>query len=72
MTVDTGEALTVLIAFDDRALEIEVTGRVGRSAELRAAVSRARERTRLHAGSLDVNVTRGHAQVVAHLPVPNG
>jgi hypothetical protein len=49
-----------------------VTGRIARGAELRAAVSRARERTRLHAGSLHVNVTRGHAQIVAHLPVPNG
>jgi signal transduction histidine kinase len=72
LTGDAAEALTVLIGFDDRALEIEVTGRVGRGAELRAAVSRARERTRLHAGSLDVNVLRGHAQVVAHLPVPHG
>jgi signal transduction histidine kinase len=72
LTGDAGEALTVLIGFDDRALEIEVTGRVGRGAELRAAVNRARERTRLHVGSLDVNVLRRHAQVVAHLPVPHG
>jgi signal transduction histidine kinase len=72
LTGDAGEPVTVSIGFDDHALEIEVTGRIGRGAELRAAVSRARERTRLHAGSLDVNVTRGHAQVVAHLPVPNG
>jgi signal transduction histidine kinase len=72
LTGDAGEPVAVLIGFDDQALEIEVTGRVGRGAELRAAAGRARERARLHAGSLDVKVARGHALVVAHLPVPNG
>jgi signal transduction histidine kinase len=62
----------VVVRFDDDALEIEVSGHVARGAELRAAAGRARERARLHAGSLDVKVARGQALVVAHLPVPNG
>jgi hypothetical protein len=72
LTGDAAEPVAVLVGFDDQALEIEVTGRVARAAELRAAAGRARERARLHAGSLEVKVARGQAVVVAHLPVANG
>jgi signal transduction histidine kinase len=72
LATDAAAPAAVLVRFDDDALQIEVTGRVARGAELRAALSRARERARLHAGSLDVKVARGQAVVVAHLPVASG
>jgi signal transduction histidine kinase len=72
LDTDAASPVAVLVRFDDDALEIEVSGRVARGAELRAAAGRARERARLHAGSLDLKVARGQALVVAHLPVPNG
>ncbi len=62
----------VAMRFAQDALEIEVSGPVDRAADLRGALGRARERTRLHAGSLDVRVARGRARVVAHLPVLAG
>ena len=55
--------------FEDEALEIRVNGSVGRSADVRAAVARARERARLLGGSVDVKAARGRASVVAQLPV---
>jgi signal transduction histidine kinase len=72
LAADTASPVGVLLHFDDEALEIEVAGRVGRGADLRAAVGRARERALLHDGSLDLKVARGRALVVAHLPVPSG
>jgi signal transduction histidine kinase len=69
---DAAAPVVVLVRFEDDALEIEGAGRAARGAELRAAVSRARERARLHAGSLDIKVARGQALVVAHLPLANG
>jgi hypothetical protein len=69
---DGAPPVAVRVRFDDDALELRVSGRVARTGELRAAAGRARERARLHAGSLHVKVTRGQALVVAHLPVPNG
>ncbi len=69
---DSAAPVAVVLRFDDEALVVEVAGRVHRGGELRAAAARARERARLHAGSLDVRVARGRAVVVAHLPVPNG
>ncbi|MGK5683222.1 sensor histidine kinase [Actinoplanes sp. URMC 104] len=62
--------LEVAVRFCDDALEIRVNGSVGRGAEVRAAVTRVRERARLLGGSVDVKVTRGRAHVVAQLPVP--
>jgi signal transduction histidine kinase len=67
-----GPPVSVRVRFDDDALQLQVSGRVEHGGELRAAVGRARERARLHAGSLQVRVARGQALVVAHLPVPNG
>jgi signal transduction histidine kinase len=61
--------LDVAMGFGDDALEVSVTGPVPRGADLRGAVGRARERADLHQGSLDVTVTKGRANVVAHLPV---
>jgi hypothetical protein len=62
----------VSMTFTDDALEILVTGAVPRGADLRSAAARARERARLHAGSLEVKMSRGQARVLAHLPVLSG
>nr|WP_221374194.1 hypothetical protein [Actinoplanes polyasparticus] len=62
--------LEVAIRFADDILEIHVNGSVSRGADVRAAVTRARERARLLGGSVDVKLTRGRARVVAQLPVP--
>jgi signal transduction histidine kinase len=69
---DADARVAVQVRFAEDALEIHVAGPVPRGADLRAALARARERARLHAGSLDAKVTRGQARVVAHLPVLNG
>ncbi len=61
--------IEVGVRFDDDALEIRVNGPVDRSADLKAAVARARERAKFLGGSLDVRVSRGHANAVAQLPV---
>lgn len=62
--------IEVGVRFDDDALEIRVNGPVDRSADIKAAVARARERAKFLGGSLDVKVSRGHANAVAQLPVP--
>jgi signal transduction histidine kinase len=60
----------VTMTFTDDALNIVVAGSVTKGgAELRGAVGRARQRALLHAGSLDLKVSRGRARVTAHLPV---
>lgn len=59
----------VAVRFADDALEIRVTGLVGRGAEVKAAIARAKERAKLLGGSVDVKVTRGQARAVAQLPV---
>jgi glucose-6-phosphate-specific signal transduction histidine kinase len=61
--------IEVGVRFEDDALEIRVNGPVNRSADLKAAVARARERAKFLGGSLDVKVSRGHANAVAQLPV---
>ena len=61
--------IEVSVHFDDEALEIHVRGPVDRSADVKAAVARARERATLLGGSLDVKVSRGRASAVAQLPV---
>ncbi len=62
--------IEVGVRFDDNALEIRVNGPVDRSAHLKAAVARSRERAKFLGGSLDVKVSRGRASAVAQLPVP--
>lgn len=62
--------IEVGVRFDDATLEIRVHGPVDRSADIKAAVARAKERAVLLGGSLDVKVSRGYAHAVASLPVP--
>lgn len=62
--------IEVGVRFEDHALEIHVNGPVDRSADVKAAVGRARERAKLLGGSLDVKVSRGRASAVGSLPVP--
>jgi hypothetical protein len=64
-----GSPVEVGVRFEDDALEIRVHGPVDRSADVKAAVARARERAAFLGGSLDVKVSRGHANALAHLPV---
>jgi hypothetical protein len=59
----------VSMRFADEALEIQVQGSVGRGSDLRAAVARVRERAKLHAGSVDLKLSRGSARVVTQLSV---
>jgi signal transduction histidine kinase len=61
--------IVVSVRFEADALEIRVNGQVGESAELKAAVARAKERAKLLGGSVDVKVTKGRAGAVAQLPV---
>lgn len=61
--------IEVGLRFENRALEIRVTGPVDRTADLSAAVARARERATFLGGSLEVKVSRGQANAVAQLPV---
>jgi signal transduction histidine kinase len=62
--------IEVGVRFEDDALEIRINGPVDRSADFKAAVARAKERAKFLGGSLDVKVSRGHANAVAQLPVP--
>ena len=61
--------IEVGVGFETDALEIRVNGLVDKSADLKAAVARARERAKLLGGSVDVKVARGRAGAVAQLPV---
>jgi hypothetical protein len=62
----------VRVRFAEQSLDITISGAVqrDRGADLRQAVARARERALVHAGSLDLRLSRGQARVQAHLPVP--
>jgi signal transduction histidine kinase len=62
--------IDVGVRFDDDALEIRVSGPVERSADVKGAVARARERAKFLGGTVEVKVSRGHASAVALLPVP--
>lgn len=59
----------VTLTFLADALEIRVSGPVRRGQELRAAVTKARERAAFHHGTLEVGVEGGQADVVATLPL---
>jgi signal transduction histidine kinase len=61
--------IDVGVRFDDDALEIRVNGPIDRSADIKDAVARAKERAKFLGGSLDVKVSRGRANAVAQLPV---
>ncbi len=62
--------IEVGVRFDADALEIRVNGPIDRSADVKAAVARARERAKFLGGSLEMKVSRGHANAVARLPAP--
>jgi signal transduction histidine kinase len=64
-----GSPIEVVVRFADDALEIRVTGPVGKGADVKAAIARAKERAKLLGGSVDVKVVRGRAGAVAQLPV---
>jgi hypothetical protein len=66
---DADPPIDVGMRFEDGALEVSVTGRVSRGADVRDAIARARERARLQEGSLHVKLTRGRARALAHIPV---
>jgi signal transduction histidine kinase len=70
--LDDDPDAAVVLGFSAGALEIRVIGRVPRGTDARVPVARARERARLHAGSLDAKVGRGRARVVATLPTAVG
>lgn len=57
----------VCVRFGDDALELDLSGPAQRSAT--AALERARERVRLHDGTLQTSVRRGHAHAHVSLPV---
>ena len=57
------------VHFRPDALEIAIAGAFAKGADLRGALARARERARLHAGSVEAKVGRGQARVLARLPV---
>jgi hypothetical protein len=59
----------VTLRFDDDALDVTVAGRASRTAEVRAALARARERALVQHGTFEAKLARGRAHVVAHLPV---
>ena len=61
--------ITVALRFQDQALEIQVTGPVSKSAEVKEVIARAKERARLLGGTLEVKIARGRAGAVAQLPV---
>ncbi|HEX4255765.1 MAG TPA: hypothetical protein VH089_11785, partial [Streptosporangiaceae bacterium] len=61
--------IMVALRFEAQALEIQVTGPVSKSAEVKEVIARAKERARLLGGTLDVKIARGRAGVVAQLPV---
>jgi signal transduction histidine kinase len=61
--------ITVVLRFQDQALEIQVTGTVSKSAEVKEVIARAKERARLLGGTLEVKIARGRAGAVAQLPV---
>jgi hypothetical protein len=66
---DAAAPVAVRLSFDQGALEVQVTGKVSRGADVRDAIARARERARLQQGTLDVKLTRGRARAVAQFPV---
>jgi len=57
----------VTIRFADDAIELSVAGRARRRAE--AAIERARERARLHHGTIEATTSGGRASAVVQLPV---
>ena len=65
--LEEAAGVDVCVRFADDALELTVRGRPRRGAA--AAIERARERARLHRGTLESTVRDGRAEAVALLPI---
>ena len=66
---DADPPVDVRMEFVNGALDVSVTGRVTRGADVHDAIARARERARLQEGTFHVKLTRGRARATAHFPV---
>ena len=69
-SVEATAGIDVAIRFADDGLGITVTGPAGRRGK--AALERARQRVKLHRGTLESTVRRGRAETVAWLPIAVG
>jgi signal transduction histidine kinase len=65
--LERADDVEVAVRFADSAIEIAVRGPMRRRGE--ESIERARERVRLHGGTLEANVRGGRAEAVASLPV---
>jgi signal transduction histidine kinase len=69
LTDRAGSPVDVALRFADDALEIRVSGPVGKGSDVKAALARAKERAKLLGGSVEMKVAHGRAGAVAQLPV---
>jgi signal transduction histidine kinase len=65
--LEAAPGVSVEVCFGDDALTLAVSGPARRDAS--TAIGRARERARLHDGTLEATVERGRARALASLPV---
>jgi hypothetical protein len=70
--VEDAPGVDVEIRFADEGLELSVSGPARRRADAGSAIERARQRVRLHNGTLEAVTRGGRAQAIAHLPVLAG
>jgi hypothetical protein len=70
--IEDAPGVDVEVRFADDALELSVSGPARRRADAGSAIERARQRVRLHNGTLDAVTRGGRAQATAHLPVLSG
>lgn len=70
--LDAGTPVEVTVHFQGDALELRVVGTANQRSETKAALARAAERARLHAGAVQTTVARGRASVLATLPIGAG
>lgn len=68
--LDDAPGVDVRVRFADEAIELTVSGPARRGASV--AIERARERARLHRGTLTATVRDGRSQAVALLPLATG
>ena len=65
--LDDAPGVEVTVRFADDALELRVEGPIRRRGE--QAIERARERVKMHSGTLSATTQDGHAEAVASLPI---
>jgi hypothetical protein len=70
--IDDAPGVDVEVRFADDGLELSVSGPARRRADAGSAIERARQRVRLHNGTLEAATKGGRAQAIAHLPVLAG